>query len=76
MLEKTAIETKATIVSAGDGDNIPTKTTAAQKADTAYLQFVTGEQADALMLASLLGAWNEKVEGDREAIEELVEGHD
>jgi hypothetical protein len=35
-----------------------------------------GEQADAVMLASLLGAWNEQVEGDREAIRELIEGND
>ena len=35
-----------------------------------------GEQADAVMLATLLGAWNEKVEGDREAIKELIEDND
>jgi eukaryotic-like serine/threonine-protein kinase len=76
VFEKTATETRATIVSAGDGDNTRTKSTAAQRAETTYPQSVTGEEADALMLASLLGAWNEKVEGDRQAVEELVEGHD
>jgi hypothetical protein len=35
-----------------------------------------GEQANAVMFASLLGAWNEKVEGDRDAIKELIEGND
>lgn len=35
-----------------------------------------GEHADAIMFASLLGSWNEKVEGDRDAIRELIEGHD
>jgi hypothetical protein len=32
--------------------------------------------ADALTFASLLGGWNEKVEGDRDAIRKLVEGND
>ncbi len=32
--------------------------------------------ADALTFASLLGGWNEKVEGDREAIRKLIEGDD
>ena len=35
-----------------------------------------GEHADALMFASLIGAWNEKVEGDRETIKRLIESHD
>ena len=35
-----------------------------------------GDKADAIMFASLLGAWNEQVEGDREAIKELIEGND
>ena len=35
-----------------------------------------GDQADAIMFASLLGAWNEKVEGDRNAIKELIESND
>jgi hypothetical protein len=35
-----------------------------------------GEYADAIMLASLLGSWNDKVEGDRNAIKDLIEGHD
>lgn len=37
---------------------------------------IQGEQADAVMLASLLGSWNERVEGDRDAIKELIEGND
>jgi hypothetical protein len=39
-------------------------------------QFFNGEQGDALMFASLLGAWNEKVEGDRDAITKLIEKDD
>lgn len=35
-----------------------------------------GPHADALTFASLLGGWNEKVEGDRLAIRKLVEGND
>jgi hypothetical protein len=35
-----------------------------------------GGDADALMFASLLGAWDEKAEGDRDAIRELIEGDD
>ena len=35
-----------------------------------------GEQADALTYASLIGSWNEKVDGDRDAIERLIEGDD
>jgi len=38
--------------------------------------YFKGENADALMYASLLGAWNEKVEGDRDAIRRLIEGDD
>jgi hypothetical protein len=34
------------------------------------------QHADALTFASLFGAWNEKVEGDREAIRKLIEGND
>jgi hypothetical protein len=34
------------------------------------------EYADALMFASLTGAWNEKVEGDRDVIKRLIEGDD
>jgi hypothetical protein len=37
---------------------------------------LTGEYAEALMFASLLGAWNEKVEGDLKAIQELIECND
>lgn len=35
-----------------------------------------GEHADALMFASLLGSWNEKMEGDRDTIKKLIEGDD
>ncbi len=35
-----------------------------------------GENADTFMYASLLGAWNERSEGDREAIRGLIEGDD
>lgn len=38
--------------------------------------YSTGKHADAIALASLLGAWNEKVEGDRQAIEQLIKGDD
>lgn len=34
------------------------------------------DQANALMLATLLGSWNEKGEGDRNVIRRLLEGHD
>lgn len=47
----------------------PTEVPAAQ-------DYSKGEHADALMFASLIGAWNEKVEGDREAISRLIESHD
>jgi serine/threonine-protein kinase len=36
----------------------------------------TGDRADALMFATLLGAWNEKLEGDRDTIKALIEGND
>lgn len=39
-------------------------------------EYFKGEKADALMIASLLGAWNEKAEGDRDAIRELIKGDD
>jgi len=35
-----------------------------------------GERLDALMYASLLGSWSEKVEGDDDAIKRLIEGDD
>lgn len=38
--------------------------------------FKIGDRAEALMFASLLGAWNEKLEGDRDKIRELIEGDD
>lgn len=38
--------------------------------------FFSGEYADALMFASLLGAWNDKVEGDLEAAKALIIGND
>jgi serine/threonine-protein kinase len=76
LLEETPTQTKATIVSVGDTANTQNKRTAVQQPETAYRQPFTAEQADALMLASLLGAWNEKIEGDREAIKELVGGDD
>jgi eukaryotic-like serine/threonine-protein kinase len=38
--------------------------------------YFKGEHAEALMFASLLGAWNERSEGDRDAIRDLIEGHD
>jgi serine/threonine protein kinase len=75
-LEKTATETKATIVSVGDGANPKNKNTIPHQSETLDHQSLTSEQADALMLASLLGAWNDKVEGDREAIKEFIDGHD
>ena len=34
------------------------------------------QQADALMFASLLGAWNESATGDREVLRRLIEGDD
>jgi hypothetical protein len=34
------------------------------------------DKANALMLATLLGSWNEKAEGDRNIIRTLLEGHD
>ncbi len=42
----------------------------------AQYDYLRGEQADALMFASLLGSWNEQVEGDRDAIKKLIEGDD
>lgn len=38
--------------------------------------YAKSPQADALTFASLLGGWNEKVEGDREVVRKLVEGND
>jgi hypothetical protein len=38
--------------------------------------YYKGEHAEALTFASLLGEWNERAEGDREAIRELIEGDD
>ena len=38
--------------------------------------FKIGDRADTLMFASLLGAWNEKLEGDRDTIRTLIEGDD
>ncbi len=38
--------------------------------------YLHGDKANALMLASLLGSWNEKVEGDRDAIQKLLDGND
>lgn len=46
------------------------------KSPTTQDEHFRGEHADAIMFASLLGSWNEKVEGDRDAIRELIEGHD
>jgi hypothetical protein len=37
---------------------------------------LSGEQADALMLASLIGAWDENHEGDREILGKLTGGND
>jgi eukaryotic-like serine/threonine-protein kinase len=45
------------------------------KSNAAQRVYLEGE-ADALVFASLLGAWNEKSEGDRDAIKDLIEGHD
>jgi len=67
-LEETATQTKATIMS----EERPTAT----QSETTYEEAFTAEQSDALMLASLLGAWNEKVEADRTAIKELIESND
>jgi hypothetical protein len=38
--------------------------------------YAEGDQANALAFASLLGEWNEKLEGDREVIRKLIEGND
>jgi hypothetical protein len=39
-------------------------------------EHLKGEKGDSLMYASLLGAWNDQVEGDRAVIRELIEGDD
>ena len=76
LLEQTEAQTKATIVTVGEGANEKEEVTAVRESEIAYQQPFTAEQADALMLASLLGAWNEKAEGDRDAIKELIGGND
>ena len=38
--------------------------------------YLHGDTANALMLATLLGSWDEKTEGDRKAIQKLVKGDD
>jgi len=57
---------------------IPIEYTKPSDADlhVAEQDYSKGEHADALMFASLAGAWNEKVEGDREVIRKLIEGDD
>jgi serine/threonine-protein kinase len=75
LLEQTETQTKATIVTVGEAAN-NAEVTAVRESETPYQQSLTNEQADAFMFASLLGAWNEKVEGDRDAIKELIGGDD
>jgi hypothetical protein len=77
-LETIRPEIKAT-VSQGSGqgtlsdESVKAKET---KSHTPQEDYYKGDQGDALMYASLLGAWNERSEGDRGAIRELIEGDD
>jgi len=59
-------------------ETIPEEFVRAQEAESpvTHAAALQGDQADAIMFASLLGAWNEKIEGDRDAIKELIEGND
>jgi len=47
---------------------------AQQKKESATTTPLKSEQADALALANLLGGWNEKAEGDKAVIRNLIEG--
>jgi hypothetical protein len=47
-----------------------------QAAPAASPDYFNGEHADALVIASLIGGWNDKVEADKAAIRELIEVHD
>lgn len=43
---------------------------------TTEVEHLTGDRGDAIMFATLLGGWNEKLEGDRNTIRELIESDD
>jgi hypothetical protein len=57
---------------------IPAEYTKPSEADLSATErdYSKGEHGDALMFASLAGAWNEKVGGDRDVIRKLIEGDD
>lgn len=58
-------------------ETIPTEFLQPQKpAPAAPPDHFGGEQADALAIASLLGGWNDKLDADKTAIRQLIEGHD
>jgi hypothetical protein len=47
-----------------------------QPPSTTPPDYFSGEHADALMFASLLGGWNDRAEGDKTAIDQLIESDD
>ncbi len=71
-------EIRATFAQQSRQETIPEEFVRAQEAGSHVTQAeaLQGDQADAIMFASLLGAWDEKIEGDRDAIKELIEGND
>jgi hypothetical protein len=71
-------EIRAAFAQRSRQETIPEEFVRAQEADSPVTQAeaLKGDQADAIMFASLLGAWDEKIEGDRDAIKELIEGND
>ena len=77
-LETISKEVKAAFSQPLRHETIPEEFTKPPKSDAAEDQpeYSKGEHADAIAFASLLGAWNEKKEGDREVIRKLIEDHD
>lgn len=47
-----------------------------QKSPSPPAVFSSGNEAEAIMYAALLGAWNDKSDGDKVAIKRLIEGND
>jgi len=77
-LETIKPEIKATL-SQGSGQELLSDESVKAKETKSHAtqeDYYKGDHGDALMYASLLGAWNEKSEGDRDAIRELIEGDD